>query len=74
MFLTGVPRQRPRRPSPVRALWTERGGIVLLLVVALAVEFGVSAVAGGSERLLARCALQTLLVPGRAVDPQQEAV
>lgn len=58
----------------VRTLWTKRGGIVLLLVVALAVEFGVSAVAGGSERLLARCALQTLLVPGRAVDPQQEAV
>lgn len=67
-------RLRPWHSSPVSTVWVKGGGIVLLLVVALAVEFGVSAVAGGSERLLARCALQTLLVPGRAVDPQQEAV
>lgn len=47
---------------------------VLLLVVGLAVEFCVSEVAGGGERLLARGALQALLVPGRVVDPHQEAV
>lgn len=47
---------------------------VLLLVVAPAVEPRVSDVAGGGERPLARGALQALLVPGRVVDPQQEAV
>lgn len=46
----------------------------LLLVVSPTVQFGVSAEAGGGERLLARDALQTLLVPGRVVDPHQEAV
>lgn len=44
------------------------------MVVALAVQFGVSEVAGGGERLLARGALQALLVPGRVVDPHEEAV
>ena len=47
---------------------------VLLLEVALAVDPGASEVAGGGERPLARGALQTLLVPGRVVDPHQEAV
>lgn len=46
----------------------------LLLVVGLAVEFCVPEVAGGGERLLARGALQALLVPESAVDAHQEAV
>lgn len=49
-------------------------GAGLLLVVRLAVDLCVSEVAGGGERPLARGALQTLLVPGRVVDPHQEAV
>lgn len=47
---------------------------VLLLVVSLAVDFGVSEEAGGGEGLLACCALETLLVPGRVVDAHEEAV
>lgn len=47
---------------------------VLLVVVGPAVQLGVSGEAGGGERLLARGALQALLVPGRVVHPQQEAV
>ena len=49
-------------------------GAVLPLVVGLAVDPGVSEEAGGGEGLLARGTLQTLLVPGRAVDPHEEAV
>lgn len=44
------------------------------MVVGPAVQFGVSGEAGGAERLLARGALQALLVPGRLVHPQEEAV
>lgn len=47
---------------------------VLPLVVAPAVQFGVSAVAGGGERPLAGGAPQASLVPGGSVHPQQEAV
>lgn len=60
--------------------WTHRGRAhgyreaLLLLVVALAVWFCVSEVAGVGERLLARSALKALLVPGRSIDPHQETV
>lgn len=71
MLLTPPPckSSTPAARGPLGAL-----GPVLLLVVAPAVQFAVLAVAGGGERLLARGALQTLLVPRRAVHPQQEAV
>lgn len=47
---------------------------VLLLIVVLAVQLPVPEVAAGGEGLLTHGALQTLLVPGRVVDPHQEAV
>lgn len=46
----------------------------LLLVVMFAVEFSVSEVAAGGERLLTHGALQTLFVPRGLVDAHQEAV
>lgn len=46
----------------------------LLLVVNFAVEFPISEVASCGKRLLTHCALQTLLVPRRFVDPHQKSV
>lgn len=46
----------------------------LLLVVSFAVEFPISEVASCGKRLLTHCALQTLLVPRRFVDPHQKSV
>lgn len=50
------------------------GGGVLLVVVAPAEQSGVSGVAGGAERPLARGAPQAPLVPRRVGDAHHEAV